>query len=181
MQREIPFHDGCFPKAPNIYDIFNHVKVAHAENVWWECDLPHLDLMQARDTLHWHHMWDFGPPPQAHISVCIYVFLLPYLYDIVVLFMGFYGGRTGSLYVPHGMEPLPITHATWFIWSIAPTMLICFESFTPGHMDYAHLMLTLEEQFMMYWLDEHLAYDEDLIIDGVINGGGEVLQLSHYQ
>ena len=48
-------------------------------------------------------------------------------------------------------------------------------------MDYAHLMLTLEEQLMMYWLDEHLAYDEDLILDGVINGGWEVLQLSPYQ
>ena len=60
-------------------------------------------------------------------------------------------------------------------------MLISIEFFTPGGMDYAHLMLTLEEQFMMYWLDEHLAYDEDLILDGVINGGGEVLLLSPSQ
>ena len=103
MQREIPFHDGCFPKAPNISDIFSHVKVTYAANVWWECHLPHLDLMQAGYVLHWHHMWDFDPPPQAQISVCIYVVLLPYLDDIVVLFMGLYGGRMGSLYVPHGM------------------------------------------------------------------------------
>ena len=51
VQREIPSHDGCFPKAPNLYIIFNHVKVTHAANVWWEYHLPHLDLMQARDAL----------------------------------------------------------------------------------------------------------------------------------
>ena len=86
----------------------------------------------------------------------------------------------GSLYVPHGMELLLVAHATCFRGSIAPTMFIFVEFFTPGGMDYAHLMLTLEEQFMMYWLDEHLAYDEDLILDGVIKGGGEFLQLSPY-
>ena len=51
-------------------------------------------------------------------------------------------------------------------------MFISVEFFTPSGMDYAYLMLTLEEQFMMYWLDVHLAYDEDLIIDDAINGGG---------
>ena len=34
---------------------------------------------------------------------------------------------------------------------------------------------------MMYWLVDHLAYDEDLILDDDINGGGEVLQLLPYQ
>ena len=87
----------------------------------------------------------------------------------------------GSLYVPHGLELLHVPHATCFRWIISPAMFISVEFFTPGGMDYAHLMLTLAEQFMMYWLDEHLAYDEDLIIDDVINEGGEVLQLSPYQ
>ena len=87
----------------------------------------------------------------------------------------------GSLYVPHGFGLLPIPHATCFRWSISLAMFISVEFFTLGEMNYAHLMLTLDEQFMMYWLDEHLAYDEDLIIDGVINRGGEVLQLSSYQ
>ena len=54
-------------------------------------------------------------------------------------------------------------------------MLISVEFFTVEGMDYAHIMLTLEEQFMMYWLDEHLANDEDLIIDDAINGGGDVV------
>ena len=87
----------------------------------------------------------------------------------------------GNLYVPHGLEILPVLHDTCFRCSIAPTMFISVEFFTPGGMDYAHLMLTLEEQFMMYWLDEHLAYDEDLILDDAINGGRGVLQLLPYQ
>ena len=81
----------------------------------------------------------------------------------------------GSLYVPNGLELLPVPHATCFRWRIALTMFISVEFFTPVGIDYAHLMLTLQEKFMMYWLDEHLAYDEDLILDGVINVGGEVL------
>ena len=57
-------------------------------------------------------MWEFDPPLQGKISVCIYVVFLPYLDDIVVLFMGLYGGRMGSLYVPHGMETLYVPYAT---------------------------------------------------------------------
>ena len=48
-------------------------------------------------------------------------------------------------------------------------------------MDYVHLMMTLEEQFILCWLGEHLAYEEELILDGVTNGGGEILQHSPYQ
>ena len=85
-----------------------------------------------------------------------------------------------NFYVPHGLKLLCEPHATCFREIIAPVMFISIEFFTPCGMDYAHLMLTLEEQLLMYWLDEHLAYDKDLIIDGVINGGGEVLQISPY-
>ena len=48
-------------------------------------------------------------------------------------------------------------------------------------MDYVHLIMTLEEQFMEDWIGEHLAYEESLTHDGVTNGGGEVLQHSPYQ
>ena len=57
-------------------------------------------------------MWDYDPPPHAQIYVCIHVIMLPYLDDIVVLFMGLYGGRMGSLYVPHRMENLYVPYAT---------------------------------------------------------------------
>ena len=86
----------------------------------------------------------------------------------------------GSLYVPHGMELLYVPHATCFRESIAPAMYISVEFFTPCGMNYAPLMMTLEEQFMMYWLGEHLAYEEDLILGGVTNGGVEELQHSPY-
>ena len=81
----------------------------------------------------------------------------------------------GSLYVPHGLELIYVPRATCFRESIYPAMFIFVEFFTPCGIDYAHVMLILEEQFLMYWLDEHLAYDENLIIDDAINGGGEVL------
>ena len=52
-------------------------------------------------------------------------------------------------------------------------MFISVEFYTPEGMDYAPIMLALEEQFLMYWLDEHLAHDGNLILDGAINGEGE--------
>ena len=46
VQREIVYHDGCFPKAPNEGFNFSHVKVTHATNMWWEYHLSHLDLLK---------------------------------------------------------------------------------------------------------------------------------------
>ena len=120
-------------------------------------------------------MSDFHPPPQAQIFVCMYVVLLPYLDDIVVLFMGLYGQKMGSLYVPYGLKLLPVLHDTCFRCSIASTMFISVEFYTPKGMDYAPIMLALEEKFLMYWLDENLTHDENLILDGAINGEGEEL------
>ena len=74
-----------------------------------------------------------------------------------------------------------LAHATCSREIIAPTMFISVEFFTPCGMDYIHLMMTLEEQFMLGCLGKHLAYEEGLILDGVTNGGGEVLQHSPYQ
>ena len=48
-------------------------------------------------------------------------------------------------------------------------------------MDYVHLIMALEEQFMEGWIGEHFAYEESLILDGVTNGGEVVLQHSPYQ
>ena len=101
--------------------------------------------------------------------------------DIIVIFMGLYGGRMGSMYVPHGMETLYVPYGTCFKESIDLAMFVSCDFLTPCGMDYAHLILTLEEQFMEGWIGEHLAYEESLILDGVTNGGGEVLQHSPYQ
>ena len=93
VQREIIYHDGCFPKATNLGLTFSHVKVTHVANMCWEYHLPHSNLLKTRSALHWYLMWDCKPPPQVQISVCIYVILLPYIDDILVLFMGLYGQK----------------------------------------------------------------------------------------
>ena len=90
-------------------------------------------------------MWDCDPPPQVQISVCIYVIFLPYIDDILVLFMGLYGQKVGSVYVPHGMELHIVLHGTCFRCDIASPMFISVEFYTPGGMDYAPIMLALEE------------------------------------
>ena len=87
----------------------------------------------------------------------------------------------GSLYVPHGMETLYVPYATCFRESIGPTMFVSVEFFTPCGMDFIHLMMTLEEQFIEAWIGEHLAYEESLIFDGVTNEEGEVLHHSPYR
>ena len=73
------------------------------------------------------------------------------------------------------MELLYVPHATCFRESIAPTMFFSIDFFTPCGIDYVHLMMTLEEQFMEAWIGEHLDCEDSLIFDGVTNGGGEVL------
>ena len=95
--------------------------------------------------------------------------------------MGLYGGRMGSLYVPHGMETLNVPYATCFRKSIGSAMFVSFEFLTPCGMDYVSLIMTLEKQFMEGWIGEDLAHEESLTHDGVTNGGGEVLQHSPYQ
>ena len=104
-------------------------------------------------------MWDYDPPPHAQIYVFVYVVFLPYIDDILVLFMGLYGGRMGSMYVPHGMETLHVPYATCFRESIGSSMFVSYEFLTPCGMDYAHIIMTLEEQFMEGWIGEHLAYE----------------------
>ena len=81
----------------------------------------------------------------------------------------------GSLYVQHGMETLYVPHATCFRESIGSAMFVSCDFLTPCGMDYAHLILTLEEQFMEGWIGEHLAYEGSLMLHGVTNGSGEVL------
>ena len=121
--------------------------------------------------MRWYLMWGQDPPPYAQLSVCLYVLLLPYLDDIVVLFMGLYGKRVGSVYVPQGLELSPMFHETCFRYSTIPNMFISIDFFSPSGMDHVHAILTLEEQFMGDWLIENLAYDGDLILDDTMNGG----------
>ena len=91
--------------------------------------------------------------------------------------MGLYGQKVGSVYVPHGMEIYLVLHDTCFRCDISSPMFISVEFYTLEGIDYAHIMLALEEKFLMYWLGKNLIHDEILILDGAINGEGEELQL----
>ena len=54
-------------------------------------------------------------------------------------------------------------------------MYISVDFYTPEGVDYASIMLALEENFLVYWLGEHLIHDGSSILDGSINGEGEEL------
>ena len=161
--------------------ISSHYEIVFAASGWWESHSPIIDLLQEGDTLCWYLMWGQDPPPYAQLLVCLYVLFLPYVDDIVVSFMGLYGQRMSSVYVPHGLELLPVFHDTCFRCSTASTMFISVEFFTPDGLDYVHIMLTLEEKYTGNWLIEHLAYDGDFILHDTMDGGEEVLQLLPYQ
>ena len=108
----------------------------------------------------------------------MYVVLMPYMDDVIVIFMGMYGGRMGGMHVPYGMENIYVSYATCFRKSIGPIMFVSFELLSPYGMDYLHLMRTLEEQFMEGWIGEHLVDGGSLSRVDVTNGGGEELQHS---
>ena len=77
----------------------------------------------------------------------------------------------GGMHVPNGLK---IPHVFYVIYSrgnIRQTMIVSHEILFPCGMDFSHLILTLEEQFMEVWIGENLAYDESLIFDDVTNGG----------
>ena len=80
----------------------------------------------------------------------------------------------GGMYVPYGMETLYVPYATCLRESIGSTMFVSFDFLNPCGMEYVHLMMTLEEQFMEGWIGEHLPYGGSLTHVGVTNGGGEV-------
>ena len=93
-------------------------------------------------------MWDYDPPPFLHISVCMYLVLIPYIDDVIILIMGMFGGRMEGLEVPFGREIIHVHYATCFRENIGKTMFGSFELLSPCGMDYLHLMRTLEEEFM---------------------------------
>ena len=89
-QREILFHDGCIPKAPNISHTFSHSEITWTTSKWWGSHLPLHDLMRSGDALRWFHMWDYDPPPYAQIFVYMYCWV-PDLYTFLSHFtLSFY-------------------------------------------------------------------------------------------
>ena len=124
-------------------------------------------------------MWDYDPPPLVQIFVCVILILLPYMDDVLVLFLGLYGGRIGGMCVPHGMETLFVCFATYFKEVRGSAMFVSRAFLTLYGMDHENLIMILERQLMGGWIGEHLSYSGSLIFDDFTNGG-EVLQHSPY-
>ena len=95
----------------------------------WGNHLPHHYLMQSEDILRWFHMWDYDPPPFLHIFVYMYLVLIPYIDDVLIIFMGMIGGRMGGLNVPFGRDICHLHYGTCFRENLGKTMIFSFESF----------------------------------------------------
>ena len=108
------YHSGCTPKTPNITHLMKTCEKNMAVSKWWGNHLAYHYLMQLGNLLRWFHMWDYDPPPFLHISISMYLVLIPYIEDVLILFMGMNGGRMGGLYVPFGREILHVSYVTCF-------------------------------------------------------------------
>ena len=102
-------------------------------------------------------MCDYDPPPCAHISICLYLVLIPYIDDVLVLFMGMNGGRREGMHVPYGMTTLPVLSFLYFMGGIGQTMVVSCDSLFPYGWSCLHLMRTLLGQVMDGWIGDHLA------------------------
>ena len=76
-------------------------------------------------------MWDYDPPPFVQIPVCMYLVLIPYIDDVLILFTGMFGGRMGGMYVPYGRDILHVHYATCFRENIGQTMFVSLELLSP--------------------------------------------------
>ena len=123
-------------------------------------------------------MWDYDPPPCAPISICLCIVLIPYIDDVLVLFMGMNGGRREGKHVPYGMTTLPVLSVLYFKEGIGQTIVVSCDSLFPYGRSCLHLMRTLLEQVMDGWVGDHLAYERSLSFVCDTNGGVDELQHS---
>ena len=172
------YHSQCNPKASNISHLFNTFEKTMAAIKWWGNHLPYHYLMQSGDILHWFHMWDYNPPPFFNMDVYMYLVLIPYIDDVLIIFMGMIRGMMEGLDVPFGREILHVHYATCFTENIGQTMIVSLDLFLPFGMSHFHLMRTWEENFMEGWIGRHLGYEGSLSHDSVSNGTGEELHHS---
>ena len=117
-------------------------------------------------------MWDYDPPPFLHIYVYMYLVLIPYIDDVLNIFMGMIGGRMGGLNVPYGREIIHVHYATCFRENLGQTMISTLDLLLPCGMIHLHLMRTWEEHVMEGWIGRHMAYEGSLSYGGVTNDGG---------
>ena len=79
-----------------------------AENKWLKRHLLHYVLRQAKNSLHWFHVWDYVLPP------CFHMFMLPYYAAKTLIVGSTIGGVAQELKRPNENMILHITHAACF-------------------------------------------------------------------
>ena len=107
-------------------------------------------------------MWYYDPPPFIHIVVCMNLFFIPYINDVLILIMGMNGGRMGGLHMPFGRKILHVHYATCFREDIGKNMIVSLDLLLPCGMSQLHLIRTWEEHVMEGWIGRNLAYVESL-------------------
>ena len=97
---------------------------------------------------------------------------IPYINDVIIIFMGMIGGMMEGLDVPFGREILHVSYATCFRENIWKTMISSLGLLIPCGMSYLHLMSAWEEHFMEGLIGRHLVYEDILSHGGVTKEGG---------
>ena len=87
-------------------------------------------------------MWDYDPHPLLHKVVYVHLVLIPYIDDVLIIFMGMIGGRMEGLDVPFGKDILHVSYATCFREKIGQTMIATLDILLPCGMSHLHLMRT---------------------------------------
>ena len=113
--------------------------------------------------------------------VYMYLVLIPYIDDVLIIFMGMIGGRMEGLDVTFGRDILHVSYVSCFRENIGQTIIASLVIFLPCEMSHLNLMRTWEEYFMEGLIGRHLAYEGSLLHGGVTNGGGEYFQHSPLQ
>ena len=83
--REMIYHSGCEPKAPNITHLLKSCEKTMRRIKCWGNHLPYHNLRQSRDILCWFHMWDYDPPPLLHLMFYVSLVLILYVYDLIIV------------------------------------------------------------------------------------------------
>ena len=57
-------------------------------------------------------MWDYDPPPLLYMTAYVYLVLIPYIDDVLILIVGMVGGRMQGLNMAIGSEMLHVSYAS---------------------------------------------------------------------
>ena len=103
-------------------------------------------------------MWDYDPPPLLHMAAYIYLVLIPYIDDVLILIVVMIGGRMGGLNMPFGREILHVSYTSCFRENIGQTIIATLDLLLSCGMSHLDLMRTWEENFMEGLIGRHLVY-----------------------